>query len=141
MVHFISTCFFCCCCLVADSCLTLFVTPWTVAPPGSSVGEISQQGYWSGLPFSSQGIFPTHGSNPHFLLARQILYHLATWEPKRMCIYSYLTWYGIDKHEIEMWLLQEQKISGPQVTLSHFSGSPPSYVPESARGNQTWMDL
>ena len=33
--------------------------------------------YWSGLPFPSQGIFPTQGSNPGLLHCRQILYHLS----------------------------------------------------------------
>ena len=34
------------------------------SPPGSSVSGILQQEYWSGLPFPSQVIFPTHGLNP-----------------------------------------------------------------------------
>ena len=29
--------------------------------------EFSRQGYWSGLPFLLQGIFPTQASNPHLL--------------------------------------------------------------------------
>ena len=29
--------------------------------------ELSRQGYWSGLPFLFQGIFPTQGSNPGLL--------------------------------------------------------------------------
>ena len=47
---------------VAQSCPTL-ATPWTAAyqvPP--SMG-FSRQRYWSGLPFPSLGIFPTHRSN------------------------------------------------------------------------------
>ena len=30
--------------------------------------DFSRQEYWSGLPFPSQGIFPTQGSNPRLLL-------------------------------------------------------------------------
>ena len=33
--------------------------------------------YWSGLPFPSQGIFPTQGANPGLLHCRQILHHLS----------------------------------------------------------------
>ena len=36
-----------CCCSAAQSFLTLFATPWTIASPGSSVHGISQQEYWS----------------------------------------------------------------------------------------------
>ena len=36
--------------LVAKLYLTT-VTPWTCSLPGSSVREISQKKYWSGLPF------------------------------------------------------------------------------------------
>ena len=49
--------------------------PRNSSPPGSSVHGISQQQYWSGLPFSYLGdkIFPTRGSNPHFQ-------HLLYWQ-------------------------------------------------------------
>ena len=41
--------------LVAMSSLTL-VTPWNIcSPPGSSVRQIFQARYWSGLPFLSPG--------------------------------------------------------------------------------------
>ena len=39
-----------------------------------------RQEYWCGLPFLLQGIFPTQGSNPCFLLGSQILYHWASRE-------------------------------------------------------------
>ena len=45
----------------------------------SSVHGISQQEYWSGLPFPSPGIFPTQGSNPDLSHCRQILHHLNHW--------------------------------------------------------------
>ena len=37
----------------------------------------SRQGYWSGLPFPSLGIFLTQGLNPGHLHCRQMLYHLS----------------------------------------------------------------
>ena len=47
-------------------------TPWTLAhqAPLSMMG-LSRQEYWSGLPFSLQGIFPTQGSNPRLLCLSQ----------------------------------------------------------------------
>ena len=51
----------------ALSHVQLLATPWTVAhqaPP--SMGFPSQE-YWSGLPLSSQGIFPSQGLNLHLL--------------------------------------------------------------------------
>ena len=44
--------------------------------------QFSRQEYWSGLPFSTLGIFPTQGSNLpllNHLLGRQIIYHCATY--------------------------------------------------------------
>ena len=52
-------------------------TPWTVDLQAPLSIEFSRQEYWSGLPFPSQGIFPTQGSNPGFLHCRWILYHLS----------------------------------------------------------------
>ena len=37
---------------------------WTVAHQAPLSMEFSRKEYWSGLPFPSQGIFPTQGSNP-----------------------------------------------------------------------------
>ena len=37
----------------------------------------SRQGYWSGLPFLSSGVFPTWGSNLGLPHCMQILYHLS----------------------------------------------------------------
>ena len=37
--------------------------------------EFSRQEYWSGLLFSSPGIFPTQALNPGLWHCRQILYH------------------------------------------------------------------
>lgn len=58
-----------------------------------------------------------------------------------MCIYSRLTQYGINKHMAKMWLLQGQETFGHWVTLSYFTGSLPSSLPESARESQLWSDL
>ena len=37
------------------------------SPPGSSVHGVSQERYWTGLPFLSLGIFPAQGWNSHLL--------------------------------------------------------------------------
>ena len=49
--------------LVAKSCSTL-VTPMDCSPPGSSVRGISQQEYWTGLPFPPPGGLPDPGIEP-----------------------------------------------------------------------------
>jgi len=54
----------------------LFATPWTVACQAPSSMEFSRRGYWSGLHFLLQGIFPTQGSNLCLPHCRQPLYHL-----------------------------------------------------------------
>ena len=50
-------------CLVAQSCLTL-CNSMDSSPPGSSVHEISQQKYWSELPFPSLEDLPDPGTEP-----------------------------------------------------------------------------
>ena len=55
----------------------LFATLWTVAYQAALSMGFSRQGYWSGLPFPSPGIFLTQGSNPGLLDCRQMLYHLS----------------------------------------------------------------
>ena len=49
------------------SCAQLFLTSWTAACQVPLCMGFSRQEYWSGLPFSPPGIFPTQGSNPHLL--------------------------------------------------------------------------
>ena len=49
--------------VVAQWCLTL-CDPMDCSPPGSSVYMISQQEYWSGLPFPSPGDLPDSGMDP-----------------------------------------------------------------------------
>ena len=61
--------------LAAQSCPRL-CDPADRSPPDSSVHGISQAGYWSGLPFSSPGIFLTQGLNLGLLHCWQILYGL-----------------------------------------------------------------
>ena len=39
--------------------------------------ELSRQEYWSGLPFTSQGIFPTQGWKPGLPYCEQILYKMS----------------------------------------------------------------
>ena len=41
---------------VAQSCPTLFVTPWTAAHQAPLSMEFSRQEYWSGLPFPPPGV-------------------------------------------------------------------------------------
>ena len=61
------------CSVVSDS----FVTTWTVALQASVFMGFPRQECWSGLPFSSLGIFPIQGLNPGLLHCRQILYCLS----------------------------------------------------------------
>ena len=53
-----------CCCLVAQSCLTLFVIPWTVAHQAPLSIEFPRQEYWSGLPCPPPGVLPHSGIEP-----------------------------------------------------------------------------
>ena len=55
----------------------LFATPWTIAYQAPQSTEFPRQEYWSGLPFPSQGIFPTQGSNLGLPHCRQMLYRLS----------------------------------------------------------------
>ena len=56
--------------LVEHACMPCSVvsnslrTPWTVAPPGSSVHGSFYQGCWSGLPFPTLGDLPDPGIKP-----------------------------------------------------------------------------
>ena len=56
----------------AQACLTL-CDPIDCSLPGSSTHGIFQARNWSGLPFSTPGIFPTQGSKPCHL-------HLLDWQ-------------------------------------------------------------
>ena len=49
------------------SCVQLFMTPWTVAHPAPLSMDSSRKNTEVGCHFLHQGIFPTQGSNPHFL--------------------------------------------------------------------------
>ena len=49
------------------SCVSLFVTSWTIACQGPLSMGCSRQEYWSGLPCPLQRIFLTQGLNPHLL--------------------------------------------------------------------------
>ena len=53
-----------CCCSVAQSCQTLFSTPWTVAYQAPLSMGFAKQEYWSELPFPSPGDLPNPGINP-----------------------------------------------------------------------------
>ena len=60
------------------SCKGHFCDSTNCSLPGSSVHRILNTGV--ACHFLLQGLFPTQGSNPYFLLGRQILYHWASWE-------------------------------------------------------------
>ena len=62
---------------VAQSSLTLCDPVDCIAYQAPPSMGFSRQGYWSGLPFPSPGIFLTQGSNPGLLHCRQTLYHLS----------------------------------------------------------------
>ena len=53
--------------MLAQSHLTFFETPWTIAHQALLSLEFSRQEYWRSLHFLLQGIFLTLGSNPHLL--------------------------------------------------------------------------
>ena len=80
--------------LVTQSCLTLydtlwlFVTLWTIACQDPLSMEFSRQEYWSGLPFSSPGIFATLDQTHVSYVGRQILYHWDTWEAQGFRIWK-----------------------------------------------------
>ena len=50
-------------CLCVFHCVQLFATSWIVPHQAPLSMEFSRQDYWSGLPFTTPGIFPTQGSN------------------------------------------------------------------------------
>ena len=56
----------------------LFATPWTLTCQAPLSMEFPRQGYWSGLLFSSPGIFPNQGYNPH--LPHCQVDSLSTWQ-------------------------------------------------------------
>ena len=62
--------------LVAQLYMTL-CSPMGIACQAPPPMEFSKQEYWSGLPFPSQRIFLTQGSNLGLLHCRQILYYLS----------------------------------------------------------------
>ena len=64
-----------CCCVVTKSCLTLFMTPQTVAHQAPLSMGFSRQEYWNGLPFPFPGIFLTQRSNLHLPYCEWIIYY------------------------------------------------------------------
>ena len=61
-----------CLCVVTQSGPTL-CSPWTVVFQASLSIKFSRQEFWSELPFPTQGIVQTQGSNSHLL-------HLLLWQ-------------------------------------------------------------
>ena len=69
---------FCCCCLVAKSCLTLFRPHGLSSPPDSSVHGISQGGILEWIVTSFGGSSRPRDQTHCLLIGRWILYHWAT---------------------------------------------------------------
>ena len=59
----------------------LFVTPWTVAHQAPLSMGFSQQGYWSGLPFSHPGGLPNPGTKPTSPVSPALAGRFFTTEP------------------------------------------------------------
>ena len=70
-----------CCCLVARLCLTLYVTPWTIAHQASLSMGFARQEYWSGLPFPFPGDLPDPGIEPQAPAVSCIAGEFFTTEP------------------------------------------------------------
>ena len=63
-------------CFVCAQLLSrLFATSWTLAHQAPLFMGLSQQEYWSGLPFPPPGNLPDPGIKLQLLHCRQILYH------------------------------------------------------------------
>ena len=74
---------------VTQSCL-IFATSWTVAHQAPRSMGFSRHEYWSGLPFSSSGIFPTQELNPGLPRCGQRLYRLSHQGSPRVLLISNL---------------------------------------------------
>ena len=81
-----------CCSLVTKSCLTLFMTPWTVACHGPLSMRYPRQVSRSGLPFLLRGIFPDPGIQPSSLMSPALAGRFFTTEPRGRpsCILGWL---------------------------------------------------
>ena len=102
-----------------------------------------------GCHFLLQGIFPTQGSNPHFLNCRQILYHWATWEPPSVASVQFS--HSVVSDSVTPWTVARQASLSinqlPEITQTHVhqvgdaiqpshplsSPSPPAYNLSSIR--------
>ena len=65
---------------VAKSCVTIFVTPWTVALQAPLSMGFPRQENWRGLPFPFPGHLPDQDQTQVSCTGRQILYHWVTRE-------------------------------------------------------------
>ena len=70
-----------CVCSQSLSHVWLFETPRTIAHQAPLSMEFSRQEHWNGVPFSTSGIFPTHGLNPH-------LWHLMHWQADSLPLHN-----------------------------------------------------
>ena len=81
----------CCACMLSHiSCVWLFATIWTVAPPDSSVHGILQAIILEWVVISSsRGSSQTRDRTCISCIGRRILYHWATWKALAICIKRY----------------------------------------------------
>ena len=114
-----------CCCLDAMSCLTFFVTPWTVAHQAPLSMGFPKQEYWSGLRFPPPGDLP--GPGHASCAGRWILYHWATWE-------ALFSWLGKLKSKCEVTCLGYQGAS----RLAQWVKDPPAI--QKTQEMQVWSD-
>ena len=105
------------------------LTPWTVAPQGSSVHEISMQETGVGCHFFLQEIFPTQGTLISCIscIGRGILYHWATREDLYF-IFNFL--FILEYNRLTMlWQFQvDSKGTQPYTYVCPFSPKLPSHL-------------
>ena len=84
----------CACVRVHAQACSILCKPLDCSPPGSSVHGISQEQYWSGLPFPSPGDLSDPGMKLVSLLspalATGFFTNFATWEVDAMFMYTFI---------------------------------------------------
>ena len=90
-------------CIVTQSCLIFFATPWTIACQAPPSTEFSWEEYWSGLPFHSPGDLPDPGTESTSLTSAALAGGFFTTAPPwKLLMYGYR---AISQNCVaEMWL-------------------------------------
>ena len=109
-------------CLVAQSHVWFFVTPWSVVcQTPLSLGS-SRQAYWSELPLPPPGDLPDPGIKPGLLHHRRILYHQPPGK-LRLCLHSFKHRNSLhEKFRINLFFKQYQQ-QKPKPRRSDNTGS------------------